>query len=303
VLLLHELDELRLDGELVEVQPLDPERSKTPQNYVILGNRGWMSSTLREIPGRHAVHIASLVQELANLEPGEYELESSWRMAPFIDAGLTTRTPSDEILASGTWLTTRRLTFTTTVRIEESSPSLISPVTDPEQLASLQQYFTLDLLEENAWSPMPANPEEAVAFTIRNSWGSGSSAEVAMVGHLEFEWNGKRISPTLHSEFPFNTPGIRLEAIRETIKNGGMGSTLYAVPPDPLPSTVTVVFVPDLEAAPDYAGPWIMQREGPMPVVAGEIRWENIPVRWRAERVAESEEFSSDAEEDAGASP
>ena len=92
---------------------------------------------------------------------------------------------------------------------------------------------------------------------------------------------------------------MRLDATRDGGSSGGFGSTLLVIPPEPRPDTLTLVFVPELDAAPDYAGAWLALRGTPMPTANAEIRWENIPIQW-LEPEPESDTATESEQNDGG---
>lgn len=288
VLVIYRIDAIEVNGE-----PVDPasvaqataafERHEFPYNYILKYDRGSQSSRVQDFPGHEPGAFVAPEAAIWDLPPGEHELTVHWRLEALVDGQLTRMRPDVNAAASsGEWLTGRDLTTTTRVLIHESDPSLIEPVTDPERLARVKAYISMMMAVENNWGVPPDAEPGTISMSLRYSWGgSNETEELALIGQFEIEWGGERVRPETGMMGGREIgPPMQLDATRDGGSSGGFGRPLCAIPPEPRPDTLTLVFVPDLVAAPDYAGAWLALRGTPMPTANAEIRWENIPIQW-----------------------
>ncbi|MFT5423611.1 MAG: hypothetical protein ACI89L_001392 [Phycisphaerales bacterium] len=280
VLFIIELDEIQVDGVSVKPESTSGATRNQSQQYrswthMVIVKNGMGASTL-VFSGRPAVRYTSPRNALADLPPGEYELNTTWTLAPFVDPSIGRSGAGRDVLETATPLTPRTLTATTRVTIVQSDPGLIERITDPARVKVAHDYYTMAALEQNTWGLRPSATQGLASFGIDHSWRGGPGPGIAMVGHFELEWGGQRVRPDTTGSS--QSPPIVLHP--ETSGNGGIGWALRTTPPDPRPASATLVFVPDLEAAPNFAGLWSATHGTPMPTVATELRWEDIPVRW-----------------------
>ncbi|MFG0305576.1 MAG: hypothetical protein ACF8Q5_05125 [Phycisphaerales bacterium JB040] len=288
VLVLYRIEAIEIGGEPVDPESVEAttrafEQHAFPYNYIIKYDNGSRSSRVRDVPGHEEGPFVATEPAVWNLPAGEHELTVRWRFDALVDADLGRGRPDvDAAVATGEWLTGRDVTTTTRVRIDASDPSLIEPVSDPDRLGRARSYFSVMSANEGGWSVPPDDEQGRVPLTLSYGWGGPDPIEeLALVGHFEIEWGGQRVRPE-HQEFgrPSDGPQLWIDAIRDGGIRGGFGRTLLVTPPEPRPNTLTLVFVPELDAAPDYAGAWLALRGTPMPAANAEIRWENIPIQW-----------------------
>lgn len=228
--------------------------------------------------GHPAPRFDSPRNPLRDLPPGEYDLTTAWALRPFVGGSIGRSSVGKDALETAIPLTPRTFITTTHVTIVRNSPDLIEQVSDPERLAGARADFSFRAVQENTWGRRAGDPPGMAAFNMDYGWSGSGGAQIAHIGHLEIEWGGVRVRPDTDTQPGSTAPPVARHAMSSG--SGGFGRAWRVAPPTPRPKTVTLILVPDLETAPDYAGPWLAEHGTPMPTVAGEIRWEGIPIEW-----------------------
>lgn len=261
-------------------------RAETPRlRYKQLGPN-WSSSSRISMPDAGPDTVLGLIERdsqtdtlwqampvpedqhwIGSLPPGEHTLESRWLIEAFVSDEFAVNTKVTwPALQASMPLGSFEVQHSETLTILIAGQALLERVLDEPRLSSAKRLVEVERIETYT---LDAGSSHWLRILSKDF---GVLEGAAMVGHFEIDIGQTRFGAGREKKLSMRpTNGVSMETFPTE------GGIPYDGRSD-LGETCTLIFVPDLEAAVKAAGPWLSEHGTPMPTVATEIRWENVPI-------------------------